>query len=117
MDIQVPITRNDSQKKWHIAVEILYFNTRITYLFYVMTPTIVVQQSSVLGAFMNHLFSGAQTTFYKSIHSNSIETPFYDIISFASCSMHRIQFLDTSGNLYLPNVSGVEWTMTLVLFT
>ncbi len=116
MDIQLPITRNDSQKKWHIAVESLYFNTTITEPFYVMVPTMAVQQSTVLGGFMNLLFSGAQATFYKSVLSNSIETPLHDIISFASSSMHRIQFLDTSGNLYLPTTPSVQWTMTIVLF-
>ncbi len=43
MDIQLPITRNDSQKKWHIVVESLYFNTMITDPFYVMAPTMAVQ--------------------------------------------------------------------------
>ncbi len=70
MDVQLSMTRNDSQKKWHIAVESLYFNTTITDPFYVMVPTMAVQQSMILGGFMNLLFSGAQTTFYKSILSN-----------------------------------------------
>jgi hypothetical protein len=116
INLPVPLTRDDSEKKWYIAVESLYFNTNITNQFYVMAPTMPVQQSTVLGGFMNLLFTGAQTTFYKNILSNSIETPIHDIISLASSSMHRIQFLDTSGNLYLPTTSAVEWTMTLVLF-